>query len=88
VAVVGGLADPIEEIDSEIVFGLCELHLLGEGVHVPHEGFHDCPETAVVSRSHGPQHGGRNLFRVFDDAVCHLQNPLQSIAICQARAIS
>ena len=61
----------LEEVDAEIVFRLGEVHLQGEGVHMPDERFHHGPEPGVVGARHCPQYGRCDVLQCLDDTRRH-----------------
>ncbi len=50
--IVGGLADPIEKIDADIVFGLGKIHLARKGVHVANKGLRNLAEPGIGRPRH------------------------------------
>src|SRR5260370_22230504 len=66
--VVGRLADAVQEIDADIVFGFGQLHLAREGMDVPDKGCRNLAKALVWRLRHGLQDHWRHIFLGIDDA--------------------
>jgi len=69
VGVVGGFADPVEEVDGEVIFVLGHSDLAGEGMQVADEGGHHLAQARVGCAGHRGQNHVGDAVCILDDAV-------------------